>query len=115
MAKDKDKDKDKKKERDPARPAKQAKAHAAAAQADPPAQAAGGAHHEPARAHGRPVKVDESLPATRAELLTLHADARRRRNTAALGGKDFRNAIGDLERIEVRIAAIDRAAEPPAG
>jgi hypothetical protein len=82
----------------------------------PAAKQAGGAtHHEPARAHGRPTKVDESLPKTRPELLALHADARRRRNAAPLGSEAFQAAIGDLERIEVRIAAIDRAADPPLG
>lgn len=75
---------------------------------------AGGEHHI-AGAHGRPVKVDTSLPKTRPELLALHAAARARRNGAALGSPEFRAAVLDLERIEVRIAAIDRAADPPLG
>ena len=75
---------------------------------------AGGEHHA-AAAHGRPAEVDETLPATRAELLVLHAAARARRNAAPLGSEPFRQAIDELGRIEVRIAAVDRAAEPPLG
>ena len=55
------------------------------------------------------------LPATRSELLALHAAARRRRNAAALGSADHRDACEELARIEVQIARIERAAEPPLG
>jgi hypothetical protein len=78
------------------------------------ADAAGGQHHA-AKAHGRATQVDMSLPGTRPELMALHADARARRNGAALDSSDFRAAVMDLERIEIRIAAIDRAADPPLG
>lgn len=74
--------------------------------------AAGGQHHA-AKAHGRPTTVDTSLPATRPELMALHAAARARRNAAPLGSDAFKAAVMDIERIEVRIAAIDRAADPP--
>jgi hypothetical protein len=73
------------------------------------------AEHPAAKAHGRATKVDTSLPATRPELMALHAAARARRNSAALDSPAFRAAITDLERIEVRIAAIDRAGDPPLG
>jgi hypothetical protein len=108
----KDKGKDKKKDRGAAKPAKvkaAAGGHVASA-----ADQAGGQHHA-AAAHGRPTTVDESLPATRAELMTLHRAARARRNTAALDSPTFRAAVMDIERIEIRIAAIDRAADPPLG
>jgi hypothetical protein len=75
---------------------------------------AGGEHHA-AKAHGRPARVDETLPASRAELLALHAEARKRRNTAPLGSDAFRAAVEDIGRIEIRIAAVDRAADPPLG
>ena len=75
---------------------------------------AGGEHHV-AKAHGRPARVDESLPATRAELLALHAAARRKRNEAPLGSDAFRAAVEEIGRIEIRIAAVDRAADPPLG
>jgi hypothetical protein len=73
-----------------------------------------GAHHV-AKAHGRPAKVDESLPGTRAELLALHTEARARRNAAPLGSDAFRAAVDEIARIEIRIAAVDRAADPPLG
>jgi hypothetical protein len=78
------------------------------------ADAAGGQHHA-AKAHGSPTQVDTSLPATRSELMVLHAAARARRNSAPLGGETFRAAVDELARIEVRIAAIDRAQDPPLG
>ena len=75
---------------------------------------AGGEHHA-AKAHGRATQVDTSLPGTRPELMALHAAARARRNAAALDSPAFRAAITDLERIEIRIASVDRAADPPLG
>ena len=74
----------------------------------------GGQHH-PAKAHGKPATVDTSLPTTRPELMELHRSARARRNGAALGSEAFRAAVDEIARIEVRIAAIDRAADPPLG
>jgi len=79
-----------------------------------PTEASGGQHHA-AKAHGRPAQVDESLPGSRSELLALHAEARKRRNTAAPGSDAFRAAVDEIARIEVRIAAVDRAADPPLG
>jgi|SRR4051794_30953796 hypothetical protein len=68
-----------------------------------------------AKAHGRPARVDESLPATRPELLALHAEARKRRAAAALGSEAFRAAVDELARIEIRIADVDRAQDPTLG
>jgi hypothetical protein len=107
MAKDKDKKKDR--ERD-----KAATATAGSKAAHDDSATTSGQHHA-ARAHGRATKVDTSLPATRPELMALHATARARRNAAPLDSPAFRAAVTDLERIEVRIAAIDRAADPPLG
>ncbi|HET7029023.1 MAG TPA: hypothetical protein VFI34_00810 [Candidatus Limnocylindrales bacterium] len=76
------------------------------------AEASGGQHHA-AKAHGRPARIDEGLPATRAELLARHTEARKRRNDAPLGSEAFRAAVDEIGRIEVRIAAVDRAADPP--
>jgi hypothetical protein len=103
------KDKDKKKDRNAAKAAKHSSDRIESA-----ADVAGGQHHA-AKAHGRPTQVDESLPATRPELMALHTAARARRNAAALDSPPFRAAVLDLERIEIRIAAIDRAADPPLG
>lgn len=79
------------------------------------AEGSGGGRHHGATAHGKPATVDTSLPATRPELMELHRAARARRNGAALGSEPFRAAVDEIARIEVRIAAIDRAADPPLG
>ena len=79
-----------------------------------PADVPGGQHHA-AAAHGRPARVDKSLPASRDELIALHAEARRRRASAALGSEAYRAAVDEIGRIEVRIADVDRAADPPRG
>jgi hypothetical protein len=75
----------------------------------------GGAEHDVAKAHGRPAKVDATLPATRPELMALHAEARKRRTAAPLGSEAFRAAVDELARIEIRIADVDRAQDPPLG
>jgi len=54
-----------------------------------------------------------ALPATREELLTLHKAARARRNAATLGGHDWEHAQAEVGRIEVEIARIERAMDPP--
>ena len=71
--------------------------------------------HAPAKAHGRPATVDESLPSTRAELLDRHTEARRKRAAAPLGSDAFRDAADEIGRIEIRIAAVERAMTPPKG
>jgi hypothetical protein len=73
-----------------------------------------GGHHA-AKAHGQAATVDKTLPATREELLARHADARKRRNAAPLDSPAFRAAVDELGRIEVRVAAIERAQNPPKG
>jgi hypothetical protein len=79
------------------------------------ADAGGGAEHHASKAHGRPARIDRSLPADREALLRLHAEARRRRASAALGSEAFRAAVDELARIEIRIADVDRTATPPRG
>ncbi len=73
----------------------------------------GGGGHEAAKAHGQAATVDTSLPATRQELLALHAEARRRRAAAPLGSAAYRDAADEIGRIEIRIAAIERDQVPP--
>lgn len=72
------------------------------------------AHHG-STAHGQPARVDTSLPGSRDELLELHRETRARRNAAALDSDAFREAVDLLGRIEIRVAAIDRAQDPPLG
>jgi hypothetical protein len=106
MAKDKDKKKDRDRDKSGTAPVAGKKGHDGSAKPT---------EHHAAKAHGRATTVDTSLPATRPELMEVHAAARARRNGAVLDSPAFRDAIFDLERIEIRIAAIDRAAEPPRG
>ena len=75
--------------------------------------AAGGGH--PSKAHGQQAKVDGSLPASREELIRLHADARRRRAAAPYNSPEHHAAIDEIGRIEVRIADVERAMTPPRG
>jgi hypothetical protein len=55
------------------------------------------------------------LPQTRKALLALHRETRRRRNQAAHGSEEHVEAIDLLGRIEVEIARIERAMDPPLG
>jgi hypothetical protein len=53
------------------------------------------------------------LPDDRAALIALHQAARRRRDAAPLQSRERAEAAFDIERIEVHIAAIERAMDPP--
>ena len=55
------------------------------------------------------------LPQTREALLELHRQTRRRRNQAPHGSAIHVEAIDLLGRIEVEIARIERAMDPPRG
>ncbi len=50
---------------------------------------------------------------TREGLLIDHVAARRRRDVAPLGSEEYRAALEELARIEVEIARIERAMDPP--
>jgi SAM-dependent methyltransferase len=50
---------------------------------------------------------------TREALLAQHAEARARRNAAEPGGHEWEQASADVGRIEVQIAALERAMDPP--
>ena len=56
-----------------------------------------------------------ALPQTRQELLELHRETRARRNRAVHGSEEHVEAIDLLGRIEVEIARIERAMDPPLG
>jgi hypothetical protein len=53
------------------------------------------------------------LPETREQLLALHDVARRARDAAPLESRERVEAAFEIERIEVQIARIERAADPP--
>ena len=55
------------------------------------------------------------LPKTRETLMELHRATRSRRNKAAHGSPEHKEAIDLLGQIEVEIARIERAMDPPLG
>lgn len=64
------------------------------------------------------VKADSTsettpLPGDRAALLVLHRAARRRRDAAPLDSDERAEAMEETGRIEVHIARIERAMDPP--
>ena len=65
------------------------------------------------RGRAAPTSGGHAAPATREQLLVEHAAARRRRNAATLGGPDWEQASADVGRIEVEIARLERAMDPP--
>jgi hypothetical protein len=54
-----------------------------------------------------------TVPAHRAELLAQHADAKRRRDAAALGSDEFRAASEEVARVEIAIAAAEEPSPAP--
>jgi hypothetical protein len=54
-----------------------------------------------------------SLPQTRTDLLALHRETRSRRNAARHGSREHVEAIELIGRIEIEIARIERAVDPP--
>jgi hypothetical protein len=62
-----------------------------------------------------PTSTHPALPQTRAELLDLHRETRARRNRAAHGSPEHVEAIDLLGRIEIEVARIERAMDPPLG
>jgi len=54
-----------------------------------------------------------ALPDDRAALLALHRAARQRRDAAPLTSHERAAAAFEIERIEVHIARIERAMDPP--
>ena len=53
------------------------------------------------------------LPEDRDSLMRLHREARRRRDAAPLLSKERAEATFDIERIEVQVARVERAMDPP--
>ncbi len=54
-----------------------------------------------------------TLPGSREELLALHAETRKRRNAAPWGSEEHKEAIDLIGKIEVEIARLERAMDPP--
>jgi hypothetical protein len=64
---------------------------------------------------GFPAPVEPELPKTREKLLELHRETRARRNAAPHNSEEHRAAIDLIGRIEVEVARIERAMNPPRG
>ncbi len=58
-------------------------------------------------------RTGTTLPQTRLELLDLHRETRARRNAASHGSSEHVEAIELIGRIEIEIARIERAVDPP--
>ncbi|MEX2010750.1 MAG: hypothetical protein WEF51_00785 [Chloroflexota bacterium] len=58
-------------------------------------------------------KPDANADPTREQLMVQWRDARRRREAADLGSVAYRRALEEIARIEVEIARIERAMDPP--
>ena len=56
---------------------------------------------------------DAPLPESREALLVLHRAARRRRDAAPLESEERAAAMEEIGRIEVQVARIERAMDPP--
>ena len=62
----------------------------------------------------KPAKgAKHAVPQSRAELLTLHRELRRRRDAAPLESHERAEAMAELGRVEVEVARIERAMDPP--
>jgi hypothetical protein len=55
----------------------------------------------------------DTLPKTRDALLELHRDLRHRRDAAPLDSPERAAAMEGIARVEVEIARLDHAADPP--
>ena len=64
-------------------------------------------------AHAANTHEAQPLPETREALLVLHREARRRRDAAPLLSEERAEAMEEIGRIEVQIARIERAMDPP--
>jgi hypothetical protein len=60
-----------------------------------------------------PKRAQRPLPDDRPSLLALHRAARRRRDAAPLQSRQRAEAAFEIEQIEVHIARIERAMDPP--
>ena len=62
---------------------------------------------------GETATTDPPLPMTRQELVALHREARRRRDSVPLGSREYVKAAEEVGRIEVQIARAERVVDSP--
>jgi hypothetical protein len=63
--------------------------------------------------HGAAATEPQPLPDSRDALMVLHRGARRRRDAAPLLSEERAEASEEIARIEIHIARIERAMDPP--
>lgn len=68
---------------------------------------------KPAQHAAASAAAEKPLPESRAALLALHREARRRRDRAPLESEERTEAMIEIGRIEVQIARVERAMTPP--
>ncbi|MBI2781780.1 MAG: hypothetical protein HYX55_08305 [Chloroflexi bacterium] len=61
----------------------------------------------------KPESTPSPLPDDRAGLMALHREARKRRDAAPLMSEARAEAAFEIERIEIQVARIERAMDPP--
>jgi hypothetical protein len=64
---------------------------------------------------GADPRADARLPKDRAALLVLHRELRHRRDALPLLSEERAETVIELARVEVQIARIERAMDPPLG
>lgn len=57
--------------------------------------------------------LPDPLPEDRESLLALHREARKRRDAAPLLSEERARAALDIERLEIQVARVERAMDPP--
>lgn len=77
---------------------------------DTPANAGRAARPSAAAA---PASRGGSLPDSRPELLALHRRLRRERDAAPLESAERAHLAGEIARVEVQIARVERSMDPP--
>ena len=61
----------------------------------------------------QPESNPSPLPGDRESLMALHREARRQRDAAPLMSKARAEAAFEIEQIEIQVARIERAMDPP--
>jgi len=58
-------------------------------------------------------RADKPLPRDRAALLALHRDLRRKRDSLPLDSEERAETVIEIARVEVQVARIEQAMDPP--
>jgi hypothetical protein len=67
------------------------------------------------KAADAPKTADPTLPSDRISLLELHQELRHRRDALPLLSEERAETVIEIARVEVQVARIERATDPPLG